>query len=489
MSVSRAVLALNLVLLSVACAKLEYVKIPTPTQHDTWNDEKQKEADKMEGVRYYLPRPFVHLKQSVPVAQRMALVSFLYDPDKKRYQVQYPDDAPSWLKKVTPSQISITQALAVVMATEKGAIEQAGEPGESGGEKTPSRAEPPPSTLSAKTGFINDSDPITHLSDILDVVYLPDFEEQYAIQVKSGLGKVDIETRLRNGWAAEVFSQKVDNSNLVPYVIRQVEKASDAAAKVASTWWPVITGVGAPAVALTSKLTNGAEQQAGEVEALDGNTFLGELLIFKVAEVRVAQPGLYPILKPREIRQWLKTDVRIAADDQDEAFNILLLNSVTPWVRPDVAFIPSPPFAVVGFNATTEVFIAPATDRIKVPSVHATVPQVSKQTPHKALKEKLQNDLFGKVSLASKDAIKNVPKANITVDKGDLTGSRIVLENRTTQFADAEKPDYASWIKQILGLSDVEIEKVVLSITAGGKKLIVSLPEFSLDQLATKLSR
>jgi hypothetical protein len=482
MSVSRAVLALNLVLSSVACAKLEYVKIPTPTQHDTWNDEKQKEADKMEGVRYYLPRPFVHLKQSVPVAQRMALVSFLYDPDKKRYQVQYPDDAPSWLKKVTPSQISITQALAVVMATEKGAIEQAGEPGESGGEKTPSRAEPPPSTLSAKTGFINDSDPITHLSDILDVVYLPDFEEQYAIQVKSGLGKVDIETRLRNGWAAEVFSQKVDNSNLVPYVIRQVEKASDAAAKVASTWWPVITGVGAPAVALTSKLTSGAEQQAGEVEALDAKTFLGELLIFKVAEVRVAQPGLYPILKPREIRQWLKTDVRISADDQDEAFNILLLNSLTPWVRPDVAFIPSPPFTVVGFNATTEVFIASATSRISMPPVS----QKQKDDKTEGLRTKIKEYLVKNVSAAEANAIKTLTATNIKVDKGDITGSRIELQN-INKFASADKSAYTNWIKQTLKFSDDEIKKVELKLKSNDTILEIAIPHFDLDQLIKKL--
>lgn len=494
MTMSRGCVLLSLLILTASCAKLDYVKVPTASQYEKWNDEKQREADTMKGVRYYLPRPFVHLKQSVPVAQRMALVSFAYDSNTKRYKAQFPQNAPEWLKRVTPLEISITQALAAILARgsqqEEGARQQAGETGDGAAETTPSRQEPPPSTISAKTGYINDSDPITHLSDILDVVYLPDFDEQYAIQVKSGLGKADIETRLRNGWAAEVFSQKVDNSNLVPYVIRQVEHASDAAAKIASTWWPVITGVGAPAVALTSKLAKmgeGAQLQAGETgDSIDPKSFLGELIVFKVAEIRVAQPGLYPILKPREMRGLVNSQSRIAGKDQDEVLDLVIQNSLTPWIRPDVAFIPSPPFTVVGFNTTTEVFIAAATDRIATQVVGERVSRPVQNQELQGHLEKVKRLLSSNVSSGGKEAISTLQPANISVEKGDRVGTKIKLTNPAHPFSAGEKPHYVNWIKQVFTLSDDEARRLDLAITGNGNTLTIIVPDLTPAQLGAR---
>lgn len=494
MTTSRGCFLLSLLILTASCAKLDYVKVPTASQYDQWNDEKQKEADNMKGVRYYLPRPFVHLKQSVPVAQRMALVSFTYDSGTKRYKAQFPQNAPEWLKRVTPLEISVTQALAAILARgshqEEGARQQAGETGDDATETTPSRQEPPPSTISAKTGYINDSDPITHLSDILDVVYLPDFDEQYAIQVKSGLGKADIETRLRNGWAAEVFSQKVDNSNLVPYVIRQVEHASDAAAKIASTWWPVITGVGAPAVALTSKLAKmgeGAQLQAGETgDSIDPKSFLGELIVFKVAEIRVAQPGLYPILKPREMRGLVNSQSRIAGKDQDEVLDLVIQNSLTPWIRPDVAFIPSPPFTVVGFNTTTEVFIAAATDRLATQVVGERVSRPVQNQELQGHLEKVKRLLSSNVSSGGKEAISTLQPVNVSVEKGDRVGTKIKLTNPAHPFSAGDKPHYVNWIKQVFTMSDDEARRLDLAITGNGNTLTIIVPDLTPAQLGAR---
>jgi hypothetical protein len=90
---------------------------------------------------------------------------------------------------------------------------------------------------------------------------------------------------------------------------------------------------------------------------------LGQVLLFKIAEVRVAQPGVYPILKPREIKQWLRYDGMVMGEDAQASFEEFLVQARLPWIRPDMAFIPCPPFTVVGFNATTDVFLAPATER------------------------------------------------------------------------------------------------------------------------------
>jgi hypothetical protein len=69
----------------MGCAKLDYVKVPTPSQYASWSDTDQRKADGLKGVRYYLPRPFLHLKQSIPVAQRVAFISFRYNPKAKEY--------------------------------------------------------------------------------------------------------------------------------------------------------------------------------------------------------------------------------------------------------------------------------------------------------------------------------------------------------------------------------------------------------------------
>lgn len=354
------------------CARLDYVKVPTPTQYSGWTDEDQQKADSMKGVRYYLPRPFLHLKKSIPVAQRVAFISFRFDPIERTYKLEPPQDPPTWLRRVAPQKISVGQALAATLARagSEAAKQQAG----GVDSDDPPSAEPgatePPSTLMATTGFINQSDPVTELSDKMDIVYLPDFEEQYVIQAKTGMGKAKIETRLRNGWAAETFSVDVDNSQVVPYVIKQIEKVSDVAAGIATTWLPVAAGLppGTSPAALM-----GAELQAGGVEGdlttRVAENVLGQVLLFKIAEVRIAQPGVYPILKPREIQQWLKYDGAIGGGkDAQESFEKFLIQAKLPWIRPDVAFIPCPPFTMIGFNATTDVFLAPATDRGVMPS-------------------------------------------------------------------------------------------------------------------------
>lgn len=353
-----------LLFITAGCARLEYRKVPTPTQYSNWTDTQQREADAMEGVRYYLPRPFLHLKQSTPVAQRTALVSFKLQDDG--YHLSLPTDAPAWLQRVAPKQISITQALALSLAfhekgegveTQSGVPDAVEEDSESR-DPAPTR---PPSELRSRTGFINDTDPVTRLSDRMDVVYLPDFEEQYVIRARAGFGTADIETRLRNGWAAEVFSQQVDNSNLIPYVIEQVETTSNAAAGIVRTWAPMAAGL--PPGTSVEALVEAVEAQRGRPGAATSE-FLADVLIFKIAEIKIAQPGLYPILKPREITHWLKPTGIISAGSSEKTLELALRNAQLPWIRPDMAFIPCPPFTMIGFNVTTDVFIAPATAQI-----------------------------------------------------------------------------------------------------------------------------
>jgi len=362
-----------------SCARMDYVKIPTPTQYEVWTDAMQKKADAIEGVRYYLPRPFLHLKEPVPVAQRTALVSFVLEPEQRdasgkvvtfaRYKLDLPVDAPAWVKRVAPAYISPAMARSVLGtagSTGDGQA-QSGAPEEPDQPAPPSAGDKPPSELKARVGYVNETDPVTKLGPLMDVVYLPDFEEQVAIRPRGGLGKTDVEARLRNGWAAEVFAEKTDNSNLIPYVLDMVEKASGTATRGAANVAKMMATGGIPVPGLgdlASQAQSGAPITGDEAEKS-----LGAALIFRLTEIRTGQPGIYPIIKPREMVYWLKQwspDRGVASEasdspDMDRNFARMLSDRDLAFIRPEVAYVPCPPFTVVGFNATSEVFLLPLT--------------------------------------------------------------------------------------------------------------------------------
>ena len=438
----------------------------------------------MKGVRYYLPRPFLHLKQPIPVAQRVAFISFTLNEKEGAYILDRPKGYettwPTWLKRVVPDKLSLSQALAATTAKTraKAAVQQAGEPNVP---TTAKPTEPPPSTMKATTGFINQTDPVTKLSDKMDIVYLPDFEEQYVIRVDPGLGKADVETRLRNGWAAEIFSQDLDNSQVIPYVIRQVEKASEAAAGIATTWMPLAAGL--PPGTLPAGISDleAAEMQAGAVRedvAMNiAKNVLGRVLLFKIAEVRIAQPGIYPILKPREIHQWLKTNAQIDDVDPQATFELFLKQNNLPWIRPDMAFIPCPPFTVVGFNIATDLFLTPATDRAVIPGNGTTrAKQESLEEQEKAIAEAMEKRRTG---LGDDAALVNQQATKV---KTNTAGNQTIITmstppNPTVKFKSNEDA-IRNWIINVFspsGTRTLENDEVKISISDDAKTVTITV--------------
>jgi hypothetical protein len=329
----------------------------------------QARADAMEGPRYYLPRPHLVLKAPVPVAARSAFVSFTFDADRRLFVLSVPPEA-EWVRAIVPETLTISQALAVRIELDQAGRQQSTSPttspSDGGTEQDGAQgaARTPPSTVESRVGFINGEDPVTRLNDLFDVVYLPDFDEQYVVRRRAVLGTSDFQMRLRNGWAAETFGEQFDNSNLIPYVIEQVESASAAALNVATQWGLRSVGVPATSVPVAPPATPAGQQQGATPEqeeraALD---LLGNLVLLKVVEIRTAQPGLYPILKPREVYDWFGGPAdRIASGTAGDAgLRSLLAAKGLAWIRPDQVFVPAPPVTMVGFNTTSNVFLAPA---------------------------------------------------------------------------------------------------------------------------------
>jgi hypothetical protein len=491
------------------CARLDYVKVPTPTQYDDrWTDEDQRKADALKGVRYYLPRPFLHLKQSVPVAQRVAFISFHFDEGEGGYVLDLPQNPPTWLQRAAPRKISITQALAMTLSKTgvKAAKQQAGGVG---GEDAPPEIDTP-STLNASTGFINQSDPVTQLSDKMDIVYLPDFEEQYVIRPSIGLGEVQVNTRLRNGWAAEVFSLELNNSQVIPFVIKQIEQASETAAGIVTTWMPTAAGLPpgtSPSTLLElAGIASGAATMesgtvSGDVSTNVARNVLGQVLLFKIAEVRIAQPGVYPILKPREIRQWFNYDSTAAqAQDPQMNFELFLYQAKLPWIRPDMAFVPCPPITMVGFNTTTDIFLTSVTDRAVITAISAT-PSARKtgngtaHLPENDALEEMKKDIAqamedGKNKLVNDSNLINQQAISIAADAtGNSTEITIEPPLTASAFA-SDEAAIREWIIKVFSPSQdrmLPAADVKVELMDNNKKVIITIRYVSVPDLAKRI--
>src|SRR5262245_11213413 len=71
------------------CASVSVRKVPSPSQYENWNDDLQKQADAMECVRFYLPRPWVNVFESFPIATDLYLASGTVSPDGRYVLVSH----------------------------------------------------------------------------------------------------------------------------------------------------------------------------------------------------------------------------------------------------------------------------------------------------------------------------------------------------------------------------------------------------------------
>jgi hypothetical protein len=75
--------AVLIALLAGGCASVSVRKVPTPTQYNTWTDAQQREADSIDGLRFYMPRPFINVFESFPVRTDVYLAQGEVSPDGK----------------------------------------------------------------------------------------------------------------------------------------------------------------------------------------------------------------------------------------------------------------------------------------------------------------------------------------------------------------------------------------------------------------------
>lgn len=144
----------------------------------------------------------------------------------------------------------------------------------------------PKETSGAKASTSGDpnTDPLIYESTLYDLILLPDFSEQYAIQVRSGIFKATADIGLENGWMLEKFNTDIDNSQISKFLF-------DTAGKLVELGLPKLLGV-----AESMAEAAAAPEAASELQSATQGTGV----TVRVDWLDYAVPGLYPLLRPQE---------------------------------------------------------------------------------------------------------------------------------------------------------------------------------------------
>ncbi len=319
------------ILMLTSCASVDIQKVPTPTHYSRWTDEMQKKADSIKGIRYYLPRPYVNVFESFPVHSEVYIANGVISTDGQYVvirEVRNNSDLKRYFGgklvgvEVPVSLVSVTKTTLDGPQSDKvdeldklkkhvedlqekvnGKIVTGAE--EDPTKKDDGKNEAPSSTTTANTGqnsrnVTNDNGAYAYqpMRGNMDIAYLPDFEEQYAVSSAAGLGNAQFSLNLGQGWSMQGLNSLTDNSQLNRRIFDLLDTATAGAADIitggASRISSLITG------AKPGDLINGGTQSGKETESLGQ---AGADVSIKITVVHYATKGLYPVIKPRELQE------------------------------------------------------------------------------------------------------------------------------------------------------------------------------------------
>jgi len=334
------------VFLLASCASVTVRKVPVPTQYLQWTDDLQRRADAMEGLRFYLPRPFVNVFESFPVrtdiflargevsADGKYVVLSEVEPTSRLYEylasMAWEGGIPTRFifsgAAVQPHSRSplgglqdLTQLLgAFSKIRDKAAQASAIAAGLTSTTPTgtaPAAAPPAPaaqpSAPAAPTGINerrvrNDNGAFAYqpLRGSFDIVYLPDFDEQYVVTSQAGLGNAKVQMNLGQGWSLQGFDSLVDNSELNRRIFDLIDTSIRIAKQAAGAFMGGLPGLAGAALGPAGAILPHERAALAKEEPVPGTPVL-----LKIVVVHYAAKGLYPIIKPRELQERLLTQV------------------------------------------------------------------------------------------------------------------------------------------------------------------------------------
>lgn len=310
---------------------------------------KDDEVKGPNGVRFYRPRPYVVVHEPFVIGSKAYLVGGQVTPDGKYININnVADDLAGHFKAdlgyARSTRIEMSRVDVLGTASRPGDAIRGGAQGDTPPappSEPPPKPEPKPEPggsqpsptgqLDLKVVNHNDAFAVQPLRRYIDLVYLPDFDEDYVVEVKERFGSASADMHLGQGWSLQGMEAKIDNSAVTGPILELMRDSLKLLSQLSKAAAGRLEGVIA-----------GAAQ--GEGETPDATTRLvgGTNVTVKVTVVRLAAPGLYPILKPKEL----------------EAFNAAAAAAIDPEYRSRV-LVPIPPLTNIAFN-TYEVIVVEA---------------------------------------------------------------------------------------------------------------------------------
>jgi hypothetical protein len=125
----------------------------------------------------------------------------------------------------------------------------------------------------------------------IDVVFLPDFDEQYAVNNCNVLAKSSYGLRFRDGWQLVGVDGKFDSTTVAIALLQTIDSAIQTAQSLATT-----------ALDTRAKL-EAAQKKVNNIVNRDARGRPMPYVVLEVKRERVIPPGLYRINKPWEVEE------------------------------------------------------------------------------------------------------------------------------------------------------------------------------------------
>jgi hypothetical protein len=317
---------------------------------------------KTQGVRFYRPRPYIVVNQPFPIGGDDFYVYGRIDAQNRVVRIDIsslPEPLKSHFAGVSQYTCGIPFTDISQAPTAPPAPPAPGSLGQQGGEQGGKRSSPTstqnneqPTTKPAgdqassasttqpttqqstlRTSSDPTIDPYEKLNEYLGIVYLPDFDQQYAMSASSGLGSSSASIQMKNAWMVENIDWNVDNTQLGQFLYSNISRFAELAATVAEQ-----------AVAPGSAELSALAQQGGTQPIV---------VLLKVNYVIQASPGIYPILKPTEAGGYFHSGTGDNISGKTQAPPVPDAN----LVNQSHVLLPLSPYTVVAYNYTTKVSI------------------------------------------------------------------------------------------------------------------------------------
>jgi hypothetical protein len=388
-------------LILASCASVSVRKVPAATTYTNWTDADQRRADALEGVRFYMPRPYVRVKQPFIVAADVYLAHAIVAPDggfALLTSITSLDPAaprapalPSELARSIPLRSIPLRAIAArpsappapasggdialgisdeldpqLAAAAKSAVELLTAP-------VPAPADPASTPTTGRehrrVAVDNTALARTPLDGPFDILYLPDFDEQYVVSSSAKLGDTAVALDLGQGWSLQSLDSLADNRAInqrIYALLDDVSRLGLAAARaaimgplpnIALSADPTDPNTDATSADPTSTDSDPAPHVAiPATPAHDAPPAPGTPLLLRITVLHTVAPGLYPVIKPRELA---------AASSRPGTFNLSLatgsatksISARTTAPAPRHATTPIYPYAHISFSTVQTLVI------------------------------------------------------------------------------------------------------------------------------------